>query len=85
MDSTSFRYLLSLAVQMALETRLLDVVTTYLYGDLDAQLHIKPTPDFLPNTTPAKHGRFNKRSKISGVARLPKLADVILSKVPTSF
>ena len=30
MDSTSFRNLLSLAVQMALETRLLDVITTYL-------------------------------------------------------
>ena len=59
MDSTSFRYLLSLAVQMALETRLLDVVTAYLYGDLDAQIHIKPPPDFLPNTTPAQPGRFS--------------------------
>ena len=58
MDSTSFRYLLSLVVQMALETRLLDVVTSYLYGDLDTHIHIKPPPEFLPHTTPAQPGRF---------------------------
>jgi histone deacetylase 1/2 len=57
-DTISFRYLLSLAVQMTLETRLLDVVIAYLYSDLDAQLHIKAHPDFLPNTTPAKLGHF---------------------------
>ena len=33
MDSTSFRYLLSLVVDLSLETRLLDEVTAYLYGD----------------------------------------------------
>ena len=58
MDSTSFRYLLNLTVQMALETSLLDVVTTYLYGDLDAQFHIKPPPYFLPNLLPAQPGRY---------------------------
>ena len=47
MDSTTFRYLLGLAVQNSLETQLLDVVTAYLYGPLDANLYIKPPPDFL--------------------------------------
>lgn len=58
MDSTSFRYLLSLAVQLSLETHLLDVVTVYLYGDLDTELYIKPPPDFIPNLAPAQPGRF---------------------------
>jgi hypothetical protein len=59
MDSTFFRYLISLAVQMALEIRLLDVITAYLYGDIDVEIHIKPLPDFLPNTTSAQHGHFS--------------------------
>ena len=58
MDSTSFRYLLSLAVQLTLETRLLDVVTAYLYGDLDTELHIKPPPDFVPQLPSSKPGKF---------------------------
>jgi hypothetical protein len=58
MDSTSFRYLLSLAVQLTLETRLLDVVTAYLYGDLDAELYLKPPPGFLPEVTAVKPGRY---------------------------
>lgn len=58
MDSTSFHYFLNLAVQMTFETCLLDVVTTYLHGDLDAQIHIKPPPNFLPNTTPTQPGCF---------------------------
>lgn len=47
MDSTSFRYILSLAVQLSLETRLLDVVTAYLYGDLHEEMYIKPPPGYL--------------------------------------
>lgn len=53
MDSTTFRYLLGLAVHHSLETQLLDVVTAYLYGPLDAQLYIKPPPDFLSQSIPA--------------------------------
>ena len=33
-------------------------IVTYLYGDLDAQLHIKPPLDFLPTPTPAQPERF---------------------------
>ena len=52
MDAETFRYLLGLAVQHTLETQLLDVVTTYLYGPLDAQLYIRPPPGFLPQPPP---------------------------------
>ena len=48
MDAGTFRYLLGLAIQHALDTQLLDVVTAYLYGPLDAQLYIRPPLGFLP-------------------------------------
>ena len=47
MDSGTFRYLLGMAVQYSLDTQFLDVVTAYLYGPLDAQLYIRPPPEFL--------------------------------------
>ena len=53
MDSTTFRYLLGMAVQHSFETQLLDVVTAYLYGLLDANLNIKSPPDYLPQPIPA--------------------------------
>ena len=41
MDSITFMYLLSLAVDKKLETRLMDVVTAYLYGSLDTDIYMK--------------------------------------------
>ena len=41
MDITIFRYLVSLVVFQNLEMRLMDVVTAYLYGDLDIEIHMK--------------------------------------------
>ena len=52
MDSGTFRYLLGMAVQYSLDTQLLDVVTTYLYDLLDAQLYIRPPPEFLAQAPP---------------------------------
>ncbi|KAL0447517.1 UNVERIFIED_CONTAM: Retrovirus-related Pol polyprotein from transposon RE1, partial [Sesamum latifolium] len=40
-DATTFRYLISLAVKERLDLRLLDVVTTYLYGSLDNDICMK--------------------------------------------
>ena len=45
MDITTFRYLISLAISQNLEKRLMDVVTAYLYGDLDTEIHSQK--DFL--------------------------------------
>ena len=41
MDATTFRYLISLAVSENLEMHLMDVVTAYLYGSLDSDIHMK--------------------------------------------
>ncbi|CAN1250021.1 Copia protein [Linum perenne] len=50
-DATTFRYLISLAVQEGLNLRLMDVVTAYLYGALDNDIYMKLPEGFqLPET-----------------------------------
>nr|GEW21438.1 integrase, catalytic core [Tanacetum cinerariifolium] len=46
MDAITFRYLISLAVYENLDTRLMDVVTTYLYGSLDSDIYMKTPKGF---------------------------------------
>jgi hypothetical protein len=41
MDAITFRFLISLAVQEDLDMHLMDVVTAYLYGLLDAEIHMR--------------------------------------------
>ena len=41
MDVITFLYLISLTVSKGLDMRLMDVVTTYLYGPLDANVYMK--------------------------------------------
>ena len=41
MDATTFRYLIYLAVFEGLDMRLIDVVTTYLYGSIDINVYMK--------------------------------------------
>ena len=41
MDAITFRYLINLAISDGLDMRLMDVVTTYLYGSLDANVYMK--------------------------------------------
>lgn len=41
MDAITFRYLISLAVSEKLEMRLMDVITAYLYGELDTDIYMK--------------------------------------------
>ena len=41
MDDITFRYLIYLAANMNLDMQLMDVVTTYLYGSLDAHIYMK--------------------------------------------
>ena len=40
-DAITFRYLISFAVHEKLNMRLMDVVTTYLYGSLDSDIYMK--------------------------------------------
>ena len=41
MDATSFRWLIHFTIQRSLHMRLMDVVTAYLYGDLDKDIYMK--------------------------------------------
>ena len=41
MDATTFRDLIYLAVSEGLDKRLMDVVTTYLYGSIDTKVCMK--------------------------------------------
>ena len=41
MDAITFRYLISLSVSEKLDMRLMDVMTAYLYGDLDTDIYMK--------------------------------------------
>ncbi len=40
MDVITFRYLISLVVSEKLNMQLMDVVTAYLYGDLDTEIYM---------------------------------------------
>ncbi|KAI3707738.1 hypothetical protein L6452_26367 [Arctium lappa] len=47
MNVIMFRYLISLVISEGVEIQLMDVVTAYLYGDLDSEIYMK-----LPNSLP---------------------------------
>jgi hypothetical protein len=49
--------LLAFAVQRTLTTRLVDVVTAYLYGELEEDIYIRPPPDFLQDTPTPQEGK----------------------------
>lgn len=44
MDSITFRYIIGMTVHATLEMHLMDVVTAYLYGSLDANIYMKVPP-----------------------------------------
>ena len=41
MDTITFRFLISLTVSERLDMRLMDVITTYLYGSMDSDIYMK--------------------------------------------
>ena len=52
MDGITFLYLISMAASMNLQMKLMDVVTAYLYGSLDANIYMKvPEGITVPNPT----------------------------------
>ncbi|XP_004309292.1 PREDICTED: uncharacterized protein LOC101304635, partial [Fragaria vesca subsp. vesca] len=55
MDVITFRYLVSLVVSEKLDMQLMDVVTAYLYGDLDSEIYMKvPDGITLPKSSNSK-------------------------------
>ena len=55
MDAITFRFLISLAVSEELDMRLMDVITAYLYGSIDSDIHMKIPEGFkLPEAVSTK-------------------------------
>ena len=55
MDAITFRFLISLAVSEELDMRLMDVITAYLYGSIDSDIHMKILEGFkLPEVVSTK-------------------------------
>nr|GEV55691.1 putative RNA-directed DNA polymerase [Tanacetum cinerariifolium] len=55
MDAITFRYLIRLAVSRNLEMRLMDVVTSYLYGSIDNDIYMKIPKGFkIPESLSSK-------------------------------
>ena len=55
MDAITFRFLISLAVSEELDMRLMDVITAYLYGSIDSDIHMKIPEGFkLPEVVSTK-------------------------------
>ena len=71
MDAITFLYLISLAVLEGLDMRLMDVVTTYLYGSLDANVYMKIPEGFtLPeamNSKPRRMYSINLQRSLYGL------------------
>ncbi|BBH03062.1 Disease resistance protein CC-NBS-LRR class family [Prunus dulcis] len=67
MDTITFRYLISLVVSEKLEMRLMDVITTYLYGELDTDIYMKVPEGFkLPEAARNKpRGMFSVKLRRS--------------------
>ena len=60
MDGVTFRYLISMAVNMGLKMKLMDVVTAYLYGNLDSNIYMKvPEGIPVPNHDRANRGLYS--------------------------
>ena len=55
MDIITFHYLVSLVVSEKLGMQLMNVVTAYLYGDLDSELYMKvPDGFYVPKSSDSK-------------------------------
>ena len=46
MDAITFHFLISLVISEGLDMRLMDVITTYLYGSIDKDIYMKTPKGF---------------------------------------
>ena len=66
MDGITFRYLISMAVNLDLNMKLMDVVTAYLYGNLDSDIYMKvPEGIPVPNKGKTNRGLYSVQLKKS--------------------
>ena len=68
MDAITFRYLISLVVSEGLDMHLMDVVTAYLYGILDADIYMRVPEGFsLPEAKPRNMYSLKLRRALYGL------------------
>jgi len=92
MDGITFRYLISMAVNLNLEMKLMDVVTAYLYGNLDSKIYMRvPEGIPIPNQDRANRGLYSVKLrkslyglKQSGSMWYNRLSDILNKKGYTS-
>src|SRR3954470_4261162 len=66
MNGITFRYLISMAVNLGLKMKLMDVVTAYLYGNLDSDIYMKvPEGIPVPNQDRANRSLYSVQLKKS--------------------
>ena len=64
LNATTLQYLIILVAQQGLHLHLMDDVTTYLYGSLENDIHMKILKGFnLPNKANSKEGYSIKLNK----------------------
>ncbi|BBG98770.1 transposable element gene [Prunus dulcis] len=90
MDTITFRYLISLAVSEKLEMRLMDVITAYLYGELDTDIYMKVPEGFRSLYGLKQSGRmwYNRLSKYllkEGYTNDPICPCVFIKKSESGF
>ena len=75
MNGITFRYLISLAVQMNLSMQLMDVVTAYLYGSLKSDIYMKvPEGLKMPNPKANRNAYCVKlRKSLYGLKQLGRM------------
>lgn len=67
-DVITFRYLISLAAAENFDMRLMDVVTAYLYGDLDTDIYMKIPEGFaMPETKSKRNCAIKLRRSLYGL------------------
>ena len=81
MDATTFRYLISLAMKENLDLRLMDVVTTYLYGSLNSDIYIKLPEEFkLPRAGSREQNSMKLNKSLYGLKQSGRMWYNRLSK-----
>ena len=84
MDAITFRFLISLAVSKGLDMRLMDVITTYLYGSIDNDIYMKIPERFkLPeanNTKPRNTCSIKLQQSLYGLKQFERMWHNCLSE-----
>ncbi|KAM1400640.1 hypothetical protein ACFX2F_027895 [Malus domestica] len=81
MGAITFRYLISLVVSEKLDMRVMDVITAYLYGELDTDIYMKVLEGLkLPETTNKPQVYVDDMNLVGTPEELNKTAEYLKSE-----